>query len=253
MSDPTKLHRLFGDQNHVNAEARLPVRAVVKDYDGNTAHVYIPAFDGGKTPFPVDYVGADFQPGDLLLVCKDEADTYWIVGMQAVPVVQAKFVSGSNSGGGGGSTLGGGNGALPKNSTLLNEKQRMFAQRLNADIGLEPCVICGWVISEEPASSTCAPNGCNNWLNVGAFDAGGWAGGGADVWSAPVKGADATASFITGKQVNGINSPLHAADSIHAIGHVAGKSIAEQISTIQNSHWASSGYPNLPAAVNQFR
>jgi hypothetical protein len=252
MSDPTKLHRLFADQTHFNNESRYPVRGVVSSYDGTTVQVRVPSFDGGKKDFPVDYVGANFQPGDLILVCQDEADSYWVVGTQIVPVtVDGKALNSTQDAGGG--SGGGGNGALPKNSTSLNAKQRQFASRLQANIGLEPAVICGWVISEEPASATCAPNGCNNWLNIGAFDAGGWAGGGADVWSDPTKGADATTSFITHKAVNGINAPFYAGASIPNIPKSAGKGVDAQVTAIQTSGWASSGYPNLASVVKQFQ
>jgi hypothetical protein len=53
--------------------------------------------------------------------------------------------------------------------------------------------------------------------------------------------------------VNGISSPLHAAASINSIAAAAGKSIPEQISTIQHSAWASSGYPSLPQLVAYFQ
>jgi hypothetical protein len=256
MTDPTKLHRLFADQTHENNESRYPVRGVIQSYDGNSAKVLIPSFDGGKSPFPVDYVGANFQPGDLILVCRDEADTYWVVGMQGVPMTQTTISGGSHDAGGGsggGAGVAGGPGALPKNANTLNSKQQMFAKRLQGNIGLEPAVICGWIISEEPASASQAPNGANNWLNIGAFDAGGWGGGGSNVWSDPAKGADATASFILGRQVNGISSPLKAAASIHSIAASAGKGVDAQVSAIQHSGWASSGYPNLAQVVKQFQ
>lgn len=252
MSDPTKLHRLFSDQTHENVEARFPVRGVVKSYDGSTIQTFIPSFDGGQKPFPISFTDGAFNPGDLILVCKDEADSYWLVGTQAPSVVAAPAGGGTNAAGAG-SSPGGGSGSLPKNSNLLNASQRSFAQRLQANIGLEPAVICGWVLSEEPASSSSAPNGANNWLNIGAFDAGGWGGGGSNVWDSPAKGADATASFITGSAVNGISSPLTAAASIHQIARSAGQGIPAQIHAIQTSGWASSGYPNLAQVVAQFQ
>jgi hypothetical protein len=252
MTDPTKLHRLFSEQQFAQDEARFPVRAYVQSYDGTTISVVIPSFDGGHKVMPVDYVGANFQPGDLILVCQDEADTYWFVSSQYVPVTTSAtpITSSQDAGGGSGD---GGVGSLPKNANNLNKKQQMFSATLQAAIGLEPCVICGWVLSEEPASSPVAPNGDNNWLNIGAYDAGGWAGGGSDVWSDPTKGGNATASFILGHQVNGINSPMSASSGIHAIANSAGKGVDAQVQAIQTSGWASSGYPNLMDVVNQFR
>lgn len=256
MTDPTKLHRLFSDQGFENDESRYPTRAVVESYDGNTLQVTIPSFDGGRSRFPITFDNGQFDSGDLVLVVKDEADSYWLIGTQYPSSAPPPAASsgGTNAADGGSSGAGGGPGSLPsKGLASLNKMQQTFAQRLQSDIGLEPAVICGWVHAEEPASATQAPNGANNWLNIGAFDAGNWAGGGSDVWSTPTKGADATASFILGKGVNGISSPMHAADTIHAITAAAGKSVAEQISAIQNSGWASSGYPDLAQDVALFQ
>lgn len=131
----------------------------------------------------------------------------------------------------------------------LNADQATFAQRLAADVGLDAAVVRAWVASEEPASASSAPNGANNWLNIGAFDAGGWAGGGASVWADPTTAADATAAFILGRPVNGVSAPLSASPGIRAIAGAAGQGAAAQVHAIQTSGWASSGYPNLPALV----
>lgn len=253
MTDPTKLHRLFADQGHENHEARYPVRGVVAGYDGSTIEVRVPSFDGGAAKFPISFVGGQFGPGDLILVCKDEADSYWLVGTQ-YPSSTGGSNGSSNDAGGGSSGAGGGPGSLPgKGLSNLSKNQQTFAKRLQSNIGLEPAVIAGWVHAEEPPTAASAPNGANNWLNIGAFDAGGWAGGGSDVWSDPAKGADATASFILGKAVNGISSPLHASAGIKAIAGTAGKSESTQIRAIQTSGWASSGYPDLPSLVTLFK
>jgi hypothetical protein len=254
MTDPTKLHRLFSDIHHEENEARYPVRAYVQAYDGTTIAIVIPSFDGGHRMFSVDYVGANFQTGDLILVVQDEADTYWFVSSQYVPVTtSATPITSSQDAGGGSGT--GGVGSLPKNADVhLSKNQQQFAARLQADIGLEPCVICGWLLSEESGKPAQAPNGANNWLNIGAFDSGNWAGGKAPVWNTPVSGADATASFILGKQVNGVNAPSHASSGItNGITGAVGKSINAQITALQTCGWATSGYPNLPQVVGYFR
>lgn len=165
--------------------------------------------------------------------------------------VKAGFSSSSTSTGGGAGTTGG-TGALPKNASKFSSNQQTFLSRLQADTGLDPAVIAGWMAAEEPPGAASAPNGANNWLNIGAFDSGGWAGGGANVWADPTTAADATASFITGHTVNGVTSPLHAAASIHAIAAAAGQSISAQVLAIQNSHWATSGYPGLLGIVMGF-
>lgn len=132
----------------------------------------------------------------------------------------------------------------------LNAAQATFAQRLAQDVGLDAAVVQAWVLSEEPASAASAPNGANNWLNIGAFDAGGWAGGGANVWGDPTTAADATAAFILGHPVNGVSAPLSAAPGIRAIAGTAGQSPSAQVQAIQHSGWASSGYPNLPSVLS---
>jgi hypothetical protein len=131
----------------------------------------------------------------------------------------------------------------------LNGNQSAFASRLQADTGLDPKVIAGWLLAEEPASSSTAPNGANNWLNIGAFDNGGWAFGGASVWADPQHAADATAAFMLGHPVNGITPPAYGSSGIRSIIASAGRGIQAQIAAIQRSGWATSGYPTLPSLV----
>lgn len=132
----------------------------------------------------------------------------------------------------------------------LNSNQQAFAKRLSADTGLSLAVCQAWCLAEEPASASSAPNGANNWLNIGAFDSGNWAGGGASVWDSPVSAADATASFILGRPVNGQRAPMGASPGIRAIANSAGQSAAAQVSAIQNSGWATSHYPDLPSLLS---
>lgn len=131
----------------------------------------------------------------------------------------------------------------------LNGSQAAFASRLQADTGLDPKVIAGWLLAEEPASATAAPNGANNWLNIGAFDSGGFAFGGASVWSSPTEAADATAAFMLGHPVGGVTPPAYGSAGIRSIIASAGRGISAQIAAIQRSGWASSGYPDLPSLV----
>lgn len=133
----------------------------------------------------------------------------------------------------------------------LNANQQAFASRLQADTGLAPAVVAGWVLAEEPASSAQAPNGANNWLNIGSFDSGGWQGGGSTVWASPEGAADATAAFILGHPVNGITPPMYGSTGIRQIAAAAGQGIAAEIAAIQHSGWATSGYPDLPQLVNE--
>ncbi len=131
----------------------------------------------------------------------------------------------------------------------LNANQAAFASRLQADTGLDPHVIAGWLLAEEPASASAAPNGANNWLNIGAFDSGGFAFGGSSVWSSPAEAADATAAFMLGHPVGGITPPAYGSSGIRSIIASAGQGIQAQIAAIQRSGWATSGYPDLPSLV----
>lgn len=147
------------------------------------------------------------------------------------------------SGGAASSPTVGGTGAGPSKGTgSLNTAQLAFAKRLQKDTGLNPAVISSWLLNEEPASSSQAPNGANNWLNIGAFDGGNWQGGSNPVWSSPESGADATASFILGHPVNGVNAPMYGASSIRAIIDTVGKSAQAQAQAIEASGWATSHY-----------
>lgn len=147
-------------------------------------------------------------------------------------------------------------GSAPASSSLsagtverLNSSQGSFASRLAADTGLDPRVIAGWLLAEEPASAAAAPNGANNWLNIGAFSGGGWAYGGSSVWAAPQQAADATAAFILGHPVNGVSPPAYGSVGIRRIAGTAGQSASSQVAAIQQSGWATSGYPDLPGLV----
>jgi hypothetical protein len=254
MTDPTKLIRLLGQQQFEHEEDNLPVRGIVQAYNGTTVQVLIPSFDGGIRPFPVDYVGADFQQGDLVLVCRDEADTYWIISTQYL-LTSARAIQSTQdatpSGGAAGQV-----GSLPANAgNYLNSKQMQFAARLSADIGFEPAVICGWIHSEEPKSQTPDQmNGANNWLNIGSWDQGNWSFGGSNVWDTPVSAADATASFIFWRNVNGVMSPARSLQPIHdGLMGAMGKGTDAQITAIQTCGWATSGYPSLPQIVALFK
>lgn len=132
----------------------------------------------------------------------------------------------------------------------LNSSQRTFAQELAKKTGLNLAVVEGWVHAEEPASASQAPNGPANWLNVGATGSG-YFGGGDSIWDAPKKAADATAQWLEGKlSVPGFGT---ASLGVKKILLAVGDPIGAQVSAIQESGWAKSGYPQLPADVAEFR
>jgi hypothetical protein len=134
-------------------------------------------------------------------------------------------------------------------TTGLNANQQAFAKRLNANTGLDPSVISAWLLSEEPASTQTAPNGPNNWLNIGSFSDHAWHYGNSSVWANPITAADATASFILGHPVNGITAPSYGSLSIRRIVMSISGGVRAQARAIINSDWAASHYPTGPLAT----
>lgn len=132
----------------------------------------------------------------------------------------------------------------------LSANQQAFAARLAQDTGLAAGVVAAWVASEEPASAARAPNGANNWLNIGCWDAGHWAGGGDGAWRTPAAGADATSAWLHGDALPGIGV---AARGIQDILAAANSSPAAQIRAIQRSPWASSHYPELALTYRELQ
>lgn len=164
-------------------------------------------------------------------------------------------LSGSALGAAAGTTANGGvalgTAALPANAAgMLTSNQQAFASRLAADTGLDPGVVSAWLLAEESggAATSRQSAGNNDWLNIGYTDAGTY-GSGDSVWSDPIGAADATAGWLQGH--NTIPGYGTASSGIEAILATAGQAPAAQISAIQGSGWASSGYPDLPGLYTQ--
>jgi hypothetical protein len=144
----------------------------------------------------------------------------------------------------------GGAGLPPATSTMLTSGQRQFAARLAADTGLDPGVVSAWLLAEESGGAAVSRQSANNndWLNIGYTDSGTF--GSADaVWSSPTTAADATAGWLKGQ--NTIPGYGTASSGIQAILQTADQAPAAQISALQNSGWASSGYPDLTSLYAQ--
>jgi hypothetical protein len=124
--------------------------------------------------------------------------------------------------------------------------QQQFASRLAADTGLDSGVVSAWLLAEENGSAATSRQAANNndWLNIGYTDSGTY-GSSDSIWSDPTAAADATAGWLKGQ--NTIPGYGAASGGIQAILSTAGQAPQAQISAIQNSGWASSGYPSLPA------
>jgi len=144
-----------------------------------------------------------------------------------------------------------GSASLPASaSTMLTSAQQQFASRLAGDTGLDPGVVSAWLLAEESGGAAVSRQSANNndWLNIGYTDSGTY--GSADsIWSNPVTAADATAGWLKGQ--NTIPGYGTASSGIQAIVATAGQSPQAQISALQGSGWASSGYPSLTSLYQQ--
>jgi hypothetical protein len=130
-------------------------------------------------------------------------------------------------------------------ASQLTSAQQTFATRLAADTGLDTGVVSAWLLAEESGSAAQSRQaaGNNDWLNIGYTDSGTY-GASATVWSDPTAAADATAGWLKGQ--NTIPGYGTASAGIQGILATIGQGPAAQISALQNSGWASSGYPSLP-------
>jgi hypothetical protein len=134
--------------------------------------------------------------------------------------------------------------------TMLTTAQQTFASRLAADTGLDSGVVSAWLLAEESGGAAVSRQSANNndWLNIGYTDSGTY--GSADsIWSDPTAAADATAGWLKGQDT--IPGYGTASSGIQAIAQTAGQAPQAQISALQNSGWASSGYPSLPSLYQQ--
>jgi hypothetical protein len=115
---------------------------------------------------------------------------------------------------------------------------------------MSPQVIGAWLLAEESGGAATARQsaGNNDWLNIGYTDSATY--GAADsVWSDPTTAANATAGWLQGQ--NTIPGYGTASAGVQAILATAGQAPAAQVSAIQQSGWASSGYPDLPSLYSE--
>ena len=144
-----------------------------------------------------------------------------------------------------------GGAALPTGAqTQLTSDQQQFASRLAAQTGLDPSVVSAWLLAEESggAAQSRQAQSNNDWLNIGYTDSGTY--GSADsIWSNPITAADATAGWLKGQ--NTIPGYGTASSGIQGILSTAGQPASAQIAALQNSGWASSGYPSLASLYQQ--
>jgi hypothetical protein len=142
-------------------------------------------------------------------------------------------------------------GALPSSAqSMLTSDQQQFASRLASDTGLDPSVVSAWLLAEESggAAQSRQSQSNNDWLNIGYTDSATY-GASDSIWSDPVTAADATAGWLKGQST--IPGYGTASSGIQAILSTAGQPAQTQIAALQNSGWASSGYPSLPSLYAQ--
>jgi hypothetical protein len=134
--------------------------------------------------------------------------------------------------------------------TMLTSDQQQFASRLAGDTGLDPGVVSAWLLSEESGGAAVSRQSANNndWLNIGYTDSATY-GSSDSIWSNPTTAADATAGWLKGQ--NTIPGYGTASSGIQAILQTAGQDPSTQIAALQNSGWASSGYPDLASLYAQ--
>ena len=132
----------------------------------------------------------------------------------------------------------------------LTSGQQQFATELAAQTGLSPGVISAWLLAEESGGAAQSRQAASNndWLNIGYTDSATY-GASDSIWCDPVTAADATAGWLKGQ--NTIPGYGTASSGIQAIVSTAGQPAATQIAALQNSGWASSGYPSLPSLYQQ--
>jgi hypothetical protein len=144
----------------------------------------------------------------------------------------------------GGASATGGPALSAKAQSMLTTDQQQFASRLAADTGLSPQVVAAWLLAEESGGAAQSRQSAHNndWLNIGYTDSGTY-GSSDSIWGNPVTAADATAGWLKGQDT--IPGYGRAAAGIQAIMQTAGQSPQAQMSAIENSGWASGGYPEL--------
>jgi len=141
--------------------------------------------------------------------------------------------------------------SLPASAqSMLTSDQQQFASELAADTGLDPAVITSWLLAEESGDAAQSRQTANNndWLNIGYTDSATY-GASDSVWSDPTTAADATAGWLKGQST--IPGYGTASSGIQAILGTTDQSPAAQIAAIQQSGWASSGYPDLPTLYQE--
>jgi hypothetical protein len=110
---------------------------------------------------------------------------------------------------------------------------------------MHPQVISAWMLAEQSSGAATSREqaGNHNWLNIGWTDSGQYGTSGS-VWSDPVAAAHATAGWLKGEDT--VAGYGRASAGVQSILTSAGQPPELQLTALQRSGWASSGYPDLP-------
>lgn len=127
------------------------------------------------------------------------------------------------------------------NCTAVSDNQNIFANALAAKTGIDFGFICAWMYAEEGSlqivDDARHPGGDYNFLNVGQDDSGPTADANPANFSTPTSAAQFTFDWISDE----------AAPKIKAfLTEMPGLTAAQDITLLQQSGWATSGYPSLP-------
>jgi len=130
----------------------------------------------------------------------------------------------------------------------LSYNQLTFARELAAKTGLNGNVVAAWLLQEQGVeNANPASSGLYNFLNVGVTGSGNF-GTSDSIWNNPLTAADATAGWLMGVKtaVPGWerSSPLLDFSAIRGNPQA-------QITAIQQSGFATSGEPSLPALYQE--
>jgi len=132
----------------------------------------------------------------------------------------------------------------------FSANQALFIRTLTDRTGLDYGVVAAWVAAEQPVGAD-YPVGHKdqNWLNIGLTDSRWYDVG--KYFNNPVAAAINSARWLKGEwAVPGFG---RAAPGIIRFSRTAGRPPAEQIRALQQSGWASSGYPNLPRLYDMYK
>jgi len=135
----------------------------------------------------------------------------------------------------------------PAQKALMTSGQIEFAGEFRKDTDLNPDVIEAWLLAEQsgpkdgPSSQRQAANN-DNWLDIGYTDTANL-GTSDSFWTNPVTAADKSAEWLNGTYAVPGFGP--AAPTLQSALREAGSDPDHEISELQQSGWASSGYPLL--------